>query len=316
MTATPDISVVMSVYNGGSSLAETIDSILSQEKVSFEFIIVNDGSTDKTKEILELYARRDSRVKIIHQENQGLTRSLVTGCAAAKGKYIARQDAGDISLPNRLVKQLRFIEQFPNAAFASCGTRYVGPAGEYLFEVKRDPTTATELLKTLRIETIQGPSSHPSTMFSSRLYRSIGGYRSAFYFAQDLDLWIRLGERGSHVVMPDVLYQATFVVNSISGSFRDQQIATLRLILESARRRRDGLSDDDVLIEASAIKRNSSVSRRSRRVKRAKALYFVGACLRKNDDPRAASYFRRALLSYPLHFKSAVRFLDAVSKGR
>jgi glycosyltransferase involved in cell wall biosynthesis len=293
-----------------------MDSVLSQEAVSLEFIVVDDGSTDETAQILHDYAQSDCRVRVINQPNEGLTSALIKGCAAAKGLYIARQDAGDISLPNRLVKQLRFIEQFPNAAFASCGTRFIGPAGEYLFEVKRDPNIATELLRTLRFETIQGPSSHPSTMFSRRLYHSVGGYRSAFYFAQDLDLWIRLGERGLHMVMTDVLYQAAFAINSISGRYRDQQIATLRLILESARRRRNGRDDEDVLIEAGAIQRKPSDSKRNQRIKRAKALYFVGACLRKNDDPRAASYFKQALQSYPLHLKSAVRFLNAVGKGR
>jgi glycosyltransferase involved in cell wall biosynthesis len=300
----------MSVYNGGARLPETVDSVLSQEDVSLEFVIVNDGSTDETAQILDHFAARDARVRVIHQENQGLTKSLITGCAAANGCYIARQDAGDISLPNRLVKQLKFIEQFPNTAFVSCGTRYVGPDGEYLFEVKRDPATATKLLKSLGLETIQGPSSHPSTMFSRHLYRSVGGYRANFYFAQDLDLWIRLVEHGEHGVIPDVLYQASFVANSISGGFRDQQITSLQLILESARRRREGLNDDDVLTKARSVNRKSSDSKRNQRVKRAEALYFLGACLRKNDDPRAASYFRRALLSYPLHFKSAVRLLD------
>ena len=90
----PEVSVVMSVYNGASHLFATLDSILSQEGVKFEFIVVNDGSSDKTGRILNDYAQRDSRLRIIHQENTGLTRALIRGCDAARGEFIARQDAG------------------------------------------------------------------------------------------------------------------------------------------------------------------------------------------------------------------------------
>ena len=83
MSTNPEVSVVMSVYNGASHLAATMDSILSQEGVELEFIVVNDGSTDKTGEILDDYAQRDSRVRVIHQENTGLTRALIRGCDAA-----------------------------------------------------------------------------------------------------------------------------------------------------------------------------------------------------------------------------------------
>src|SRR5919197_1200716 len=111
MSDSPEVSVVMSVYNGAANLRETIDSILNQEGVSLEFIIVNDGSTDESPRILAEYAERDLRINIIRQENQGLTRALIRGCAAAQGTYIARQDTGDISLPGRLIQQLRFSQE-------------------------------------------------------------------------------------------------------------------------------------------------------------------------------------------------------------
>src|SRR5262249_54753964 len=85
MKTYPEVSVVMSVYNGASHLATTLDSILSQEGVELEFIVVNDGSSDKTGQILNDYARRDSRMHIIHQENTGLTHALIRGCNVARG---------------------------------------------------------------------------------------------------------------------------------------------------------------------------------------------------------------------------------------
>src|SRR5262245_30164988 len=99
MNTRPEVSVMMSVYNGASHLAATLDRILSQEGVALEFIVVNDGSTDKSSQILNDYAQRDSRLRVIHQENTGLTRALIRGCDAARGEFIARNDAGDISLP-------------------------------------------------------------------------------------------------------------------------------------------------------------------------------------------------------------------------
>src|SRR5262249_3399639 len=125
-----------SVYNGADRLPETMESILSQEGVSLEFVIVNDGSKDGAGAILDGYADRDPRVRVLHQKNQGLTCALIRGCAAARGEYIVRQDAGgDISLPGRLERQLTHLSQCSDAVMSSCGTRYVGPAGETLYEI-------------------------------------------------------------------------------------------------------------------------------------------------------------------------------------
>ena len=101
MTKRPDISVVMSIYNGERYLSQTIESILSQENVDMEFIIIDDGSTDSSSELLNDWAKKDKRIRLFAQSNQGLTKALIKGCAVAEGKYIARQDCGDISLPTR-----------------------------------------------------------------------------------------------------------------------------------------------------------------------------------------------------------------------
>jgi glycosyltransferase involved in cell wall biosynthesis len=119
MSSLPDISVVMGVYNGADRLCETIESVLSQEGVSLEFIVIDDGSTDGSAVVLDNYACHDARVRILHQENQGLTRALITGCEAARGKYIAPQDAGDISLPNRLRLQQAVLDQHEDCTFVS-----------------------------------------------------------------------------------------------------------------------------------------------------------------------------------------------------
>jgi len=307
MNVAPDISVVMGVYNGDARLPETIDSILSQQGVSLEFIIVNDGSSDRTPEILEEYAQRDARVKLIQQENQGLTKALINGCAAATGQYIARQDAGDISLPGRLSMQLQSLSSDSHASFISCGTRFVGPEREPLYEVVPDGADLTEPLLSLDMHKIKGPSMHGCTMFPREKYEQVGGYRAAFFFAQDVDLWIRLAEKGRHIGIQDVLYQAAITVGAISSRYRREQVETARVILESARRRRNGFSDHDLLQEARTIRPNANG--KLGRLERANALYFVGACLRESHSPKALYYFRLALRTYPLHLRAAVRLL-------
>lgn len=307
MNERPEVSVVMSVYNGSTQLRETIDSILSQEGVSLEFIIVNDGSTDQSPRTLREYAERDSRVRIIHQENQGLTRALIAGCAAARGDYIARQDVGDVSLPDRLRKQVAQIKQSSDTVLVSCGTRFVGPGSEYLYDNVQDGESAEAALLALELDQIRGPSHHGSTLFSRACYEQVGGYRQTFYFAQDLDLWVRLVEQGRYIVLPEVLYQASITVGAISGLYRKEQIATAKKILESASLRRSGLSDATVLKQAAQIR--PVVKRAAGRRDRANALYFIGVCVKKQDRHLASDYFKQALQAYPLHLKSAFRFL-------
>ena len=136
--STPEVSVVMSVLNGGAELDSSIVSILDQDGVDLELIVVNDGSTDQTAEVLEDFARRDPRVRILNQDNVGLTQSLVRGCKAARGKYIARQDVADISLPARLRLQKALMDTDENIAFVSCWAEICGPGWEPLIRCPGD----------------------------------------------------------------------------------------------------------------------------------------------------------------------------------
>ena len=115
----PLISVIMSVYNGGLYLGEAIESVLKQTFANFEFVIINDGSEDDSLEITQKYQKNDKRIILIDQENIGLTKSLNRGIGVAKGDFIARMDADDISLPDRFEKQLKIIED-KNADILGC----------------------------------------------------------------------------------------------------------------------------------------------------------------------------------------------------
>ena len=124
----PKISVVMPAYNAAEYLDEAIRSILNQTFRDFEFIIINDGSTDDSISILDKQQKLDSRIRVYHQENQGMIAALNRGCRLARGKYIARMDADDISLPGRLEKQLKYMERHPQ----------IGILGTWIYSIDKN----------------------------------------------------------------------------------------------------------------------------------------------------------------------------------
>lgn len=306
MTIIPQVSIVMSVYNGADTLRDSVESVLSQEGVDIECIVVNDGSTDNSGSLLDELAAKDSRVRILDQPNQGLTKALIRGCSEAKGVYIARQDAGDLYLPDKLKRQVDALNSHPEASFVSCGTRVVGPGGEHLHDWVSDEWDLTSHLLTLDIDKLRGPFGHGSVLFRRELYEKVGGYRQEFYFGQDVDLWIRLAETGRFLMLPEILFQVEFAPNSISGHHRSNQISLAKLILECARLRRAGASEAESLAQASLIRPSARPKSAS---DIAASLYFVGTCLSKRRDPRSRQYYWKALRANPLHFRSAIRLL-------
>jgi glycosyltransferase involved in cell wall biosynthesis len=303
------ISIVVSVCNGAPVLPRTIESILGQEGVDFEVVAVDDGSTDRSGVLLEEYAEKDPRLRVVHQKHAGLTRALTRGCDLARGEYIARQDAGDLSLAGRLRRQYECLKARPNAVLVSCGTRFVGPRGEHLYDVLLAEAEVAEALRGLDPRGLRGPGHHGSVMFRRAAYEKIGGYRREFYYAQDLDLWVRLVEVGDCAILPDILYEAVTAPDSLSRTHRREQVALTKLIAESAHRRRSAMSDVEVLMRAAAIR--PVQSSHTLRVARSRALYFIGACLRRRRDTAAAEYFLQAVKENPFHLKAWCRLLSA-----
>ena len=307
----PEVSVVMSVYNGASTLTKSIDSILCQEGVEFEFIIVNDGSTDGSSRLLEQYAAKDARIRVIHQENAGLTKALIRGCAEARGKFIARQDVGDCSLPGRLAKELALIQADPATVLVSCGTRFVGPKQEPLFDVVQTPEEAMLGLRALNARQLRGPSCHPCTLFRTDAYRSVGGYRQQFRMAQDIDLWVRLAEWGNHVVVPEILYQAECSLQGISAGRQGTRLRINEMIVKGSGLRRIGLTDESLL---EAIQELTEKGRYSK-PKRGEIAYFIGALLFKRASPGTKDYLAMALRENPLHLRAWIRYLQTLARS-
>ena len=216
----PKVSVVISVYNGEKYLKEAIDSILSQTFKDFEFIIINDGSTDKTLKIIKSY--KDPRIVLISRENKGLVESLNEGIKKAKGKYIARQDADDISVKNRLYSQLELLEkENKNAVFSFF--EMIDDTNK-LKNIFTSPIRNVDVYRSLFI---RNPLGHGSAMFEKSLFDELGGYSSGVGPVEDYDLWCRFYEKDVKFgVVPKILYKWRDNPNGISSSKNKLQYAS------------------------------------------------------------------------------------------
>ena len=212
-----------------------------------ELIVVDDGSTDGTADLLASYAKRDRRLRVVRQENAGLTAALVRGCAAARAEFIARHDAGDISHEDRLARQVAALEARPDAVMVACATRFIAPEGEPLHCVTFDDEKIAANLGDL--DGRQHIPHHGSAMMRRRIYEKVGGYRTLFPVAQDYDLWTRLFEQGACLGLTQELYSARLMPGSISATRRGLQEESSRVIAMAARSRREGGSEQPILDE-------------------------------------------------------------------
>lgn len=302
---TPEVSVVMSVFNGASTLAPTLRSVLSQESCDFEFIVVNDGSTDASSQILDEFASREPRLRVIHQENTGLTRALIRGCGLARAKLIARQDCGDLALPGRLTAQTRLLREQPRVVLTCVGNRVVGPKGEWLFDVVRDGRELDHGLAQLQVERLKGPTHHGATMFRHDAYVRAGGYRPQWVVAQDVDLWLRLAELGECTGSPVIGYQSQLELAGISSRRRAEQLQLCQLAIECAQLRRSGRSDSERI--DTYLPLPIQPKRPIDDAERARFLYFIGSCLRVRDRVAAKPYFRESLSLHPWSLRTWYR---------
>ena len=202
MNIVPKISLIMSVYNGEDYLAETIDSVISQTFTEWEFIIINDCSTDNTSKILAEYGSKDERIKVhTNETNLRLPSSLNKALSLAEGKYIARMDADDICMPDRLQKQYDFMGENPNVDLSSCrfftlknGVYSSGGCGG-----KNDDISIKALLL------VTNPILHPGIIAKADVIKKLG-YDKNFTCTEDMELWTRFVLSGKKVeILPEYL---------------------------------------------------------------------------------------------------------------
>jgi len=218
----PKISVLMSVFNGERFLREAIDSIRHQTFSDFEFIILDDNSRDKTRQILEEYAAKDQRISVIRNErNLGLTRSLNKGLKFCCGKYIARQDADDVSLPDRLANQFEYLENHPEVGVVGTWVAIINENGIQDF-IRKYPTSPAMVKWSMYFK---NPLAHSSVLIRRSLLEETA-YRSEVSYSQDYDLWARLSEKTELANIPQVLNKSRKHEEMISNRYRDEQRQT------------------------------------------------------------------------------------------
>ena len=240
----------MSVHNGERYLAKAIQSILDQTYTDFEFIIVNDGSTDNSLQILEDYRSKDSRIRLIHQENAGIARALNNAFALSRGKYIARMDGDDISLPDRLEKQLQFLEENRHVHLLGC---------QYIEIDEHDVDTAYENTKPLSHESIvqqipfTSPIAHPSYFMVREVMSSLSGYRN-FWITEDYDFLLRAIDHNFILAnSPEKLILYRYNRSGLSLSNKKQQHINNRMVYKLHLQRIRGIKEDQRYIERLSI---------------------------------------------------------------
>ncbi len=250
MSKSPEISVLMSAHNAEQHLSAAVDSILDQSFREFEFIIVNDGSSDRTSEILNCYAAADDRIKLIEQQNCGLTASLNIGLKSCEGQYIARMDADDIAIQNRFEEQIKFLRANPGCVAVGSGIQLIDSDGDILGE-QFPPETKDEIESAL----MQGCGAvpHPTAMIRRTSLLDVGGYDESLRYAQDLDLWLRLSEIGGLANLNLVLLKYRVHQNAVTSKKRKEQLACAIKALKQAHNRR-GLEFQENRILQSEVK--------------------------------------------------------------
>jgi glycosyltransferase involved in cell wall biosynthesis len=242
----PSISVVLAVYNGAHGIRAAVQSVLAQSVSDFELIVVDDGSTDETPGILSGLQQSDSRIRVVRQENRGLSASLNRAIGMARGTYIARQDADDISLPERFAHQVAWLDNQPAVAALGTAADVIDSAGRVVgsLTVRHGMVEVKHALTTLRSTPVHG-----SMMIRKAALDATGGYREAFRAGQDYDLWLRLSARFGIDNLPGVLYRWRLNPEGVYATRRAMQLHYAGVALAFARERAKGLEDSYALLE-------------------------------------------------------------------
>ena len=225
-TSAPKVSVLMAVKDGGKYLREAVDSVLAQTFSNFEFIIMDDGSQDGTAQILAEYS--DPRVVLLKNKTSiGLTKSLNLGLGKAKGEYIARMDADDISLSGRLAAQVSFLNDHPEVGVLGTAASLIDSQG-MVGDIVQYPERHSILCWIMCF--FENPIIHPSVMFRKKMIMEVGGYDEKYVTSQDFNLWSRAAEYANLANIQDVyLYLRKHEENISHTRYHQQQEFSIKI---------------------------------------------------------------------------------------
>jgi glycosyltransferase involved in cell wall biosynthesis len=232
----PTVSVVLPVRNAARYVRGAVESVLGQTLRDLEVLLMDDGSTDQSLEILSELALRDSRCRVIASPSRGIAATLNDGISRAAGELIARMDADDICWPERLAKQVDYLAQHPECVAIGCRIRLIDPEGMSIREMG-DKFFHNDIDKA----NIQGYASfitHPTVVMRKEALLRVGGYCEDFIYAQDLDLFLRLAEVGQLACLPEVLLDYRQHTDSIAFKYSTTQVSFAREAVLRAHSRR------------------------------------------------------------------------------
>ena len=241
--SSPSVSVCMPVYNTERYVAEAVESILAQTFGDFEFIIIDDGSTDGSRAILERYAKQDDRIRLISRPNTGIVGARIEALGLARGELIAVMDSDDVALPERFEVEVAYLREHPEVVCLGCKVQAIDEAGRFLFEEELPALDHEEIEE----YALRGfcPLCHVSMMMRGEAVMAVNGYDPEFSLAHDHDLILRLGERGKLVNLPQVLQKFRWHDRSISAKKGALQVDRAKLAVLRACERR-GIERCDV----------------------------------------------------------------------
>jgi glycosyltransferase involved in cell wall biosynthesis len=299
---TPKVSVVMSVYNDESYIREAVESILNQSFKDFELIIINDGSTDRTREILSSYT--DERIRLFDQENRGLTISLNRGLSLSNGSYIARMDGDDISEPERFAEEVRFLEQNKKIGLVGTYAYRIDEQGR-IVSLSKYKTTTEEIREDLRVDC---SFCHSSVMFRKICTEEVGMYREKVGPSEDYDLWFRIAERFDVANLPVPLQKFRINSQGVTVARRFEQLRYIMLVRLLAEERkkygRDSLERWS-LEEISAILENflPKTPENERTVLASNYVYLADVYYVTGDYRRSLNWLARSLWVKPVDLR-------------
>lgn len=232
----PRVSVLMPVHDAAPYLDEAVRSVLEQDAVELELVAVDDGSRDRSAELLDAWAARDPRVRVFHQENRGIVATLNRAAELARGELLARMDADDTCLPGRLAAQVAFLDARPECVAVGTRVRMVDPVGAPIRDFACEQTH--EAIDAEHLAGRGGAIVHPAVMMRAEALAAVGSYRPECQFAEDLDLFLRLAEWGRLANLPDLGLLYRQHLGSIGATRRALQLEASRRAVDDARRRR------------------------------------------------------------------------------
>ena len=228
-TEAPRVSVVMAVYNAEPWLTKAVESVLGQTFADFELVVIDDGSVDATPEILGRL--RDPRLRVVRQRQSGQTPALNHGLRLSRGALIARMDGDDVALPDRLARQVAFLDAHPDIGLLGTACREISATGAVLRTITPPADDAGIRRRLIR----ENPFTHSAVMFRRTVLEASGRYDERFVVAQDYDLWLRMSRLTRLANLPEPLVLRRLAPGQLSSArentrLRDEVAARLKAL--------------------------------------------------------------------------------------